>query len=249
MKLLAEDMFESLEKEDELDIEQFKVRKSEGLDTILKDFKALLEKHPNQIIEYADNAKDWFNISKRRIYFPYEKEDIIAFSLSLDTYKKVDSIQSKAGLYISALIHKSTEDEIILPIGNKSLLFNSIGYKNNGKKIIVKGDVGNHIGEHMDEGEIIIHGNTGSGLGCEMIGGRIYVHGNVDSFLGEDMKDGEVHVFGDVQGEFWNEGGTLYLHGNFEPLTDGDKEFISGTIYHKGKLICDKGVFIDETTS
>jgi formylmethanofuran dehydrogenase subunit C len=66
--------------------------------------------------------------------------------------------------------------------------------------IAINGDLNKvrRIGACMTSGEIIIKGNVGTHLGEEMKGGKIIVHGDVESWVGSMMKDGEIEVHGNA---------------------------------------------------
>ncbi len=51
-----------------------------------------------------------------------------------------------------------------------------------GRKIVIKGDAGNIIGEKMKGGEIIIEGNAGFWIGERAKGGKIMVGKKLYSF-------------------------------------------------------------------
>ena len=45
-------------------------------------------------------------------------------------------------------------------------------------RIIVRGDVGLHVGAYMRGGEILVEGNAGDWVGAQMQGGRIWIKGD-----------------------------------------------------------------------
>ena len=69
-----------------------------------------------------------------------------------------------------------------------------------GIRIVIEGDVSRvkRIGERMTDGEIIIRGDVGVHLGNEMEGGRIKVNGNVDSYVGTLIKGGRIIIEGNA---------------------------------------------------
>lgn len=75
-------------------------------------------------------------------------------------------------------------------------------------KILIKGDVGTHLGEEMKGGEIIVHGDVGGWAGSMMKGGTIEIHGKAGNYLAapyrgssEGMNGGEIIVYGNVGSE------------------------------------------------
>jgi len=59
-----------------------------------------------------------------------------------------------------------------------------IGARMTQGRIIIRGDVGMHLGSGMRGGEIVVHGNVGDWAGAEMAGGLIQIHGNAGHGLG-----------------------------------------------------------------
>jgi len=109
-------------------------------------------------------------------------------------------------------------------------------------RIIVKGDVGPHLGAYMQGGEIIVKGNAGDWAGANMEGGRVWIdgnaahhvgaaypgdkkgvnrgviiiEGNAGSELGVAMRRGVIAVFGNT-GDFTGAGmiaGTILVFGH-----------------------------------
>ncbi|MEM2522417.1 MAG: formylmethanofuran dehydrogenase subunit C [Candidatus Bathyarchaeia archaeon] len=75
-------------------------------------------------------------------------------------------------------------------------------------EIIIKGDVGMHLGEEMKGGKITVYGNAGGWAGSMMAGGTIEIHGDAGDYLGapyrgsvEGMKGGKITVYGNVGNE------------------------------------------------
>lgn len=78
-------------------------------------------------------------------------------------------------------------------------------------RVIVRGNVGMHLGAEMRGGEIIVHGNAGDWLGAEMHGGRIHVHGSAGHLVGavyrggrKGMTGGEILIDGNAGNEIGN---------------------------------------------
>ena len=59
-----------------------------------------------------------------------------------------------------------------------------IGLRMTRGRILVRGDVGPHLGAHMRGGEIIIQGNASDWVGAQMQGGRIWIKGNAGHHVG-----------------------------------------------------------------
>lgn len=100
-----------------------------------------------------------------------------------------------------------------------------IGANMTGGKIIIKGDVGMHLGEKMKGGEILVEGDADSWAGCMMTGGKIEMKGSVGDYLGASyrgsrngMRGGVIIVHGDVGNEAgcFMRGGVIKVYGNAE---------------------------------
>ena len=132
-----------------------------------------------------------------------------------------------------------------------------IGANMTGGKILIKGDVGMHVGEMMKGGEILVEGNVDSWAGCMMTGGRIEVKGSAGDYLGapyrggrNGMKGGAIIVHGDVGNEAgcFMRGGVIKVYGNAkdfvgihmsggEILVTGDCQDRPGAGMLSGKIV------------
>lgn len=59
-----------------------------------------------------------------------------------------------------------------------------IGQRMSRGRIMVRGDVGLHLGAHMRGGEIIVQGDASDWVGAQMQGGRIWIKGNAGHRVG-----------------------------------------------------------------
>lgn len=80
-----------------------------------------------------------------------------------------------------------------------------IGQRMTRGRIIVRGDVGLHLGAYMRGGEILVEGNAGDWAGAHMQGGRIWIKGNAGHLIGaayrgekRGMNRGVIVVEGDA---------------------------------------------------
>ncbi|QXP92002.1 formylmethanofuran dehydrogenase subunit C [Methylococcus capsulatus] len=62
--------------------------------------------------------------------------------------------------------------------------------------VIVRGDAGDRVGDHMRRGSILIEGNAGMYLGARMTAGTIAVRGRIGACAGYAMKRGTLLVYG-----------------------------------------------------
>jgi len=114
-------------------------------------------------------------------------------------------------------------ENIVLQIRGDLRKVRMIGANMTDGRILIKGDVGMHLGERMKGGEIIVDGNVDSWAGCMMTGGRIEVKGSAGDYLGapyrgsrNGMKGGAIIVHGDVGTETgcFMSGGVIKIYGN-----------------------------------
>ncbi len=68
------------------------------------------------------------------------------------------------------------------------------------REIEIEGDCSRvkWIGAGMKSGRIVVRGNVGMHLGSEMTGGEIEVHGCAGDWVGAEMRGGHIHVYGDA---------------------------------------------------
>ncbi len=118
-----------------------------------------------------------------------------------------------------------------------------IGQRMTRGHIIVRGDVGLHLGAYMRGGEIVVEGNAGDWAGAHMQGGRIWIRGNAGHLVGaayrgekRGMNRGEIVVEGDAGQEV----GAQMRRGLIVVLGDvGDfagAKMIAGSIIVSGRL-------------
>jgi len=131
---------------------------------------------------------------------------------------------------------EDSQENITLQISGDLRKVRMIGANMTGGKILIKGDVGMHLGEKMEGGEIIVDGDADSWTGSMMTGGRIEVKGSVEDYLGapyrgsrNGMKGGTIIVHGDVGNEAgcFMRGGVIKVYGDAKDfvgihMTDGE---------------------------
>ncbi len=187
----------------------------------------------------------------------YSAKDVETFSIALSAYQRDGWFPYKAGLFLSALINISKEDEFVIHTTHLAEPVHYLGIYNT-KRISVHGDAGMYAGNLMKSGTMIVDGNTDFRLGCDMKGGciilkgdtgnevgsrmadgSIVVEGNAHDFVGAYMDGGEITIGGNTRGLGHHmRGGRISINGNFEFISTG--QMISGKIFHKGELIVEK---------
>ncbi len=117
-----------------------------------------------------------------------------------------------------------SETQITIEGGSPKLRW--IGYRMNGGKISVEGDVGHYAAARMHSGIIEVQGNAGSRLGAKMEGGNVEVFGNAGDHAG-------AYYWGEKPG-MGMKGGTIVIHGNAGSEIGGGMS--KGTILVEGNV-------------
>ncbi|MCS7112174.1 MAG: formylmethanofuran dehydrogenase subunit C [Ignisphaera sp.] len=104
-----------------------------------------------------------------------------------------------------AALPQNPENIEIIISGDGASKIRYLGYKMNGGRIVVEGNIGPLAGYKMSRGSIVIKGSAGNWLGARMKGGSIEVFGDAGSFIGaklpgekfsKGMKDGTITIHG-----------------------------------------------------
>lgn len=110
-------------------------------------------------------------------------------------------------------------------------------------RILVRGDVGLHLGAYMRGGEIVVEGDAGDWAGAHMQGGRIWIKGNAGHLLGaayrgekRGMNRGVIVVEGDAGQEVGAQmrRGLIVVLGNVGDFAG--VKMIAGSIFVFGRL-------------
>ena len=139
----------------------------------------------------------------------------------------------------------------------------SLGFNLRGGFVHVFGDVTDFLGNEMFNGSIIVDGNAGQLSGSVMRGGSIKIKGNAGSRLSYQMGGGSITVNGNAGDLICYKVGVdhtsnknysdalIYLNGEYGSIF-GKGYYHSyetrpkiGKIYHKNKLICERGLAIN----
>jgi len=145
----------------------------------------------------------------------YESKNITEFSLQLSTLQRDKHFRDYLGIYLSALINLSRENNFLVYTNHLDKLLSFVGWENM-KDITIIGDVGCYVGANMKKGSIVVNENTEYSVGSGMNGGRVVVEGNVNGGVGNEMSGGEIYLNGNYGGIAWNvQGGNIYHQGEF----------------------------------
>ncbi|MFH0860872.1 MAG: hypothetical protein V1921_06690 [Candidatus Altiarchaeota archaeon] len=176
-----------------------------------------------EIAEYYDNLLEdieGLDVRPRQLQRIYDTLE--------ETYPKEPKHVNKLGIFLTALIQKSTSEEFELkvrkPLGHLGYLLKG------GKKITVSGNLGEAAGHCMKDGKLIVKGNTGDTTGWGLEGGEIILEGNAGKNTAHGMKGGTLHIRGNSG--IWTatamEGGILKVDGKIKEISD---DYRSGEIW------------------
>ena len=160
--------------------------------------------------------------------------------LGINNIKNVKVLEGGREIFLEELFDieapstfpQNSENIEIVVAGNGTEKIRFLGYKMNGGKIIVEGDIGHLAGYKMVKGSIVIKGSAGNWLGAKMKGGSIEVFGDVGNFVGakllgekpgKGMKDGTIIIHGNA-GSYIGlgmKGGTIIIEKNAGNMVGG----------------------------
>lgn len=148
-----------------------------------------------------------------------------------------------AGMFLSALINRSSEKNFIIHTEHLYFPIDQLGYKNT-RNITVRGGVGMNCGTAMESGSITIDGDSGYGLGRDMAGGSITANGNA-IMVGIGMIGGKITVHDDCIGQagYAMRGGTVVSEGKIEKISS---DIEGGNIFQRNMQIVKDGMQIAE---
>lgn len=118
---------------------------------------------------------------------PIEADSIcpdLFVNLNLAEIKALTAFYGRRKVTLGDLFEvEGKRSELIMVEGNLQHV-KKIGMRMTQGRIVVRGDVGPHLGAHMRGGEIIIQGNASDWVGAQMQGGRIWIQGNAGHHVG-----------------------------------------------------------------
>jgi formylmethanofuran dehydrogenase subunit C len=133
-------------------------------------------------------------------------------------------------------------DEIVVDGADLSRV-KLIGRGMTGGRLVVRANVGMHVGAEMAGGELVVEGNAGDWAGAEMQGGRLTITGNAGHLLGSGYRGSHAGMTGGeiiVHGSAGNEVGGAMRRGL--TVVGGDTgdftgvNMLAGTIIVLGRL-------------
>jgi formylmethanofuran dehydrogenase subunit C len=235
--LKAEDLFDSLQPEEkEPKQRKIEIKKSERLEQIVKGFEEALKIDINKLPNFYQTYICPYNVISDFIQITPTSKEITEFSILLNDYPdKITEYHS--GLYLSALINKSDEQEILINIRHLEIPPHFIGFKNNGKIIKIIGDLGDSLGKNMIAGKIYAE-KAEDYVGYSMQGGTIHVI-TAGNQIGYHMQGGTIHVknAGNCVGDCMI-GGTIHIEDKYKHLSY--PTIYRGSIFYRNKLLLNR---------
>jgi formylmethanofuran dehydrogenase subunit C len=105
---------------------------------------------------------------------------------------------------LAEFFHVEPRDDATLVFAADLVRFDRVGWRMQGGRLVVEGDVGDYAGACMRDGEMHVHGDAGALAACEMAGGTLVVDGSVGDFAASTLP-------GSMDGM---RGGTFIVRGN-----------------------------------
>ncbi len=175
------------------------------LDKIIKGYEKFLDEEVKSmvwLVEHSRIIKAYEEASKWVKDIEYQGEDIEEFCYELASSEKIPYvIPGPSGIYISALCNYSKESEITLELNDLGKGVHMLGYRlPKGKRLIIKGELGDFMGVGIEGGELVIEGSTRNWTGAGMKDGKIFVKKDTGYHTGEWMMGGEIWIGGRIGG-------------------------------------------------
>ena len=133
------------------------------------------------------------------------------------------------------------KEDLVIQVSGDLGKVRRIGTGMSAGKIIIEGDVGNHLGEEMAGGVITVNGEVGSWTGSMMRNGMIEIQGDAGDYVGaayrgsvEGMKGGVIMIHGNAGNEVgcFMRGGLIKVYGSVDQFAGIHMR--QGTIFIRG---------------
>jgi len=241
--LKAADLFDSLNEEREQEKKEFKVERSPVLDALVEGFTKALH-----AVRKPAGFQEKYAAAETHAPTEYTAKDIETFSIiARKQFPDGRDVLDHLGLYISALINSCEAEHFIIHTRHLADPYSLLGYKNNGRRIHIAGDVSYNVGQYQTSGEIYVAGNASDCASIGMEGGSLHVCGNAARSVGNMLRGGTVRIDGNTGPDVGDGmlGGTIHVMGSLGIVAG--TSLSGGDIYHKGKLVVKDGVRVDES--
>lgn len=187
----AEDLFSGLDPESGgNDDRKFEVKKSSNLDEIIGQYIEMF-----RLIKSNNITKslDIYKLCRKLVPRDCQKSEIADFSVSLQSLQSISEYEDiKTGLYLSALINESRDNDFVVFIRHLKRKIAQLGEYNT-KNFRVYGDVGSYVGCTMLRGKIVVDGDAQFSPGFQMRGGEIDILGEIGYIHDQDIKYGKIY--------------------------------------------------------
>lgn len=167
-----------------------------GLDIDPEKTEFILETMLRGFTQYVDENSPAYSATEHVMLPSYTAEQIEQFCLAIGEvdFQEEDYLFGQyAGNYISALISRCVDDDILIPVGHldEHEPLSNLGYGNKNKTITVQGNAGYYIGDNMTGGEIYINDDYES-ISVNIKGGNVYHKGKAIVKDGKRLEKGRV---------------------------------------------------------
>ncbi|MCI0503201.1 hypothetical protein L0Y65_00650 [Candidatus Micrarchaeota archaeon] len=122
---------------------------------------------------------------------PFGQEDMDRFCQALSSFEDTENFAFKAGIFLSAMMNIGEGQEYVVNTRGIRTPLHHLGACSS-KKIIIRGDAGDHAGDFLNRGEMTIEGKAGNAVGSDMQSGLITVKGRAGFSVGAGSNGGTI---------------------------------------------------------
>jgi len=199
-----------------------KIEEFEMVEKSVKELKKLWEENEEKIKgKFNDETFLFFSslpLPETSSFFLERISNKFLKEFDWKKFEERENLDRNLGLFLSAFLHKNTENyissqkkkgikeknikpiKIHLDVKELPVRLSMLGYQNPEKlHLTIEGDCEKFTGIKMQGGKIIVKGNCRNSTGYEMEKGEIIVEGNCRNGTGWQMQGGELNIKGEVK--------------------------------------------------
>ena len=216
-----EDFKDFLSKAKGLPLDQLAAAHDQVIGELARGYGKLVEQELKSLVWFVEHNRviEAYKTATEVIQgIDYDAHSIEDFCYVLDSGTGIPYlISGPAGIYVAALCNHTSDDQIVLRLGDMQRTLHFLGYRlPYGKSLRIEGDAGNFTGSALQGGEINVTGSTGDWTGAGMTDGKITIHQHCGRNTGEWMQGGEIWVGSRIRGLGRMTAGRIYQSG--EPV-------------------------------
>ncbi len=218
-----EDFKNFLSKVKDLPLDQLATAHDQAMAELAAGYSKLVEQEMKSLVWFVEHNRviEAYKTATEVIkQVDYDAQSIEEFCYVLEGGADIPYlISGPAGIYLAALCNHTTEDMIVLRLGDMQRTLHFLGYRlPYGKSLRIEGDAGNFTGSALQGGEITVTGSAGDWTGAGMTEGKVTILKDCGRNTGEWMQGGEIWVGSRIRGLGRLSSGQVYQAG--EPVAD-----------------------------